>query len=140
MAYDPTDLDPLTDSGRVNIVRLLVGDTDLTEEQLSDEEILYHLNNASDKPSVAAVHVAYSLASKYARLVNTELEGVLKEDYSDLSAQYYTLATRLKAEVTRGNLSVGLPPSLAASGVGADPIFTVDQFDNPRAKETYDGV
>ena len=38
-SYNPTDLDTLTASGRINTVRLLVGDTDTTDQQVQNEEI-----------------------------------------------------------------------------------------------------
>ena len=38
-SYDPTDLDTTTASGRLNTVRLLVGDTDTLDQQKENEEI-----------------------------------------------------------------------------------------------------
>lgn len=132
MAYDPTNLDTLTVSGRVNIVRLYVGDTDTSNEQLSDDEITFFLSISNDSPIEAAISCAYSLGAKYAHLVDTELEGVLKEDYSKLSDNYYKLSAKLRSQSIRGSLGVSLPSGV--SGNTSDPIFTVAQFDNPRAK------
>ena len=38
-SYDATDLGTGTASGRLNSVRLLVGDTDTTDQQVQNEEI-----------------------------------------------------------------------------------------------------
>jgi hypothetical protein len=43
-SYDPTDLDNTTASGRLNIVRLLVGDTDTVDQQVQNEEIAFGLS------------------------------------------------------------------------------------------------
>jgi hypothetical protein len=43
-SYDPTDLDNTTASGRLNIVRLLVGDTDTVDQQVQNEEITFGLS------------------------------------------------------------------------------------------------
>jgi len=126
MAYDPTNLNTTTEAGRVNAVRLWVGDTDSTEEQLTDDEIIYYLGLTDNKIINCAVLVAYSLGAKYARLVDTELEGVLKEDYSKLSENYYRLSSQLKMQSAQGNLSIGLPTGVNT----ATPEFYVGQFEN----------
>ena len=42
-SYDPTDLNTTTASGRLNTVRLLVGDTDTTDQQVQNEEVTFSL-------------------------------------------------------------------------------------------------
>ena len=39
--YDETDLDKTTTSGRLNVVRLLIGDTDTNDQLVKNEEIIY---------------------------------------------------------------------------------------------------
>lgn len=126
MAYDPTNLDTSTEAGRVNAARLWVGDTDTSDEQLTDEEYNFYLGISNDSPIKCAVLVAYALGAKYARLVDTELEGVLKEDYSQLSENYYRLSATLKMQSAQGNLGVSYPSSANTDC----PEFTVDQFEN----------
>ena len=132
MAYDPTDLDRETQSGRVNIVRLLVGDTNTSDVQLTDEEIIYYLGLTNQSPEQSSVLCAYSLGSKYARLVDTELEGVLKEDYSQRSENYFKLSSQLKLQNSRSKLSV----SGGVSGTTSTPQFYIGQFEYPTSEES----
>tara|TARA_R110000824_G_scaffold80100_2_gene201670 strand:- start:1690 stop:2154 length:465 start_codon:yes stop_codon:yes gene_type:complete len=95
-SYDATDLDTETDSGRLNSVRYLVGDTQSIDEQVQDEEIGFALAQTSNSVYNAAAFVASTIASKYSRLVTTQLDGALSADYSDLAKSYRILATELK--------------------------------------------
>ena len=96
--YDPTDLDTSTASGRLNVVRLLVGDTDTTDQQTQDEEIQFALLAESDDVYGAASWVAKALAAKYSRLVDTDLDGQLSEAFSQLREHYSLLASDLDAK------------------------------------------
>jgi hypothetical protein len=136
MAYDPTDIDTSTETGRVNAVRLLVGDTSTTEA-LTDDEILFFLSLANDRVYSAAYYAAYSLGAKYSYLVDTELEGILKESYSDRSKNYFSLAKQLKAQSAAMSMSAkggGISISeMYANWLKPDrvkPKFYVDQFAN----------
>ncbi len=139
--YDPTDLGTSTASERLNSVRLLVGDTDSTDQQVQDEEINFSLTQTNDDVYYAASWVAGVIASKYSRLVNTELEGVLKEEYSDLAQQYRALSTQLKED---GQKFSGSALGVAAGGISITDIeaaredsdrptsaFRMDRFRNP---------
>ena len=125
-SYDPTDLDTTTASGRLNTVRLLIGDTDTVDQQ-----------------------VARAIASKCSRKVNTSLDGALKADYSDLAKQYRTLADDLEYQgKTNGSgSSVGI--GVLAGGITKTGIETVrentdriegsfrrDRFKNPPSYQT----
>ena len=92
-SYDPTNLDTDTSSGRLNVVRLLVGDTDTTDQQIQNEEITFALAQTNDRVYFAAGWAARTIASKYSRQVNTQIDGALSADYSDLAAQYTKLAS-----------------------------------------------
>ena len=105
--YDPTNLDDSTQEGRKNIVRRLIGDTIETDPQLQDEEIYYSLTANNDDVYDAAIWCCRAIAASYARLVNTELDGALREDYSDLVDNYKFLAATLEKEKVRGSASLG---------------------------------
>jgi len=124
--YNATDLTTATSSGRLNSTRLLVGDTDTSAQQVQDEEITFALAQTGENIYNAASFVARLLASKYARLVDTQLDGALMANYSDRAKQYNLLATQL-AEF--GKKASGRSLGVSAGGVPNTPIFTVTQFD-----------
>ena len=72
--YDTGNLATVDEDGRKNIVRLLIGDTDINDPQLQDEAILFALSSNKDNPNVAAIFAINAIISKYARLVNIELD------------------------------------------------------------------
>ena len=106
-SYNATDLGTDTGSGRLNSVRYLVGDTQTSDEQVQDEEIVFALAQTSDNVYNAAAFVANTIASKYSRLVTTKLDGALSSNYSELAKSYRILATELKTLGQRYN-SAGL--------------------------------
>ena len=89
--YDPEQLNRDTPEGRKNIVRLIVGDTEEVDPQVQDEEVLFALDANNDKIYSSALFVVGAIYSKYARLVNTELDEAIREDYSDLLDNYKKL-------------------------------------------------
>ena len=99
--YDETDLTTDTASGRVNSVRLLVGDTDTNDQQVQDEEITFALEQTGNDIYSAASWIAATLASKYSRKVTTELDSAIKAEYSDLSKNYRLLSVTLKQDARR---------------------------------------
>ena len=148
-SYDPTDLDTTTASGRLNTVRLLVGDTDTVDQQVQNEEITFSLSENGNNIYYAAAWSARNIASKYSRKVNTSLDGALKADYSDLAKQYRTLADDLEYQgKTNGSgSSVGI--GVLAGGITKTGIETVrentdriegsfrrDRFKNPPSYQT----
>ena len=96
-SYDATDLDTETASGRLNSVRYLVGDTNSTDEQVQNEEINFALVQTNNNIYNAGAFVASTIASKYSRLVSTQLDGALEADYSNLAQGYRILSADLKA-------------------------------------------
>jgi|TARA_B110000908_G_scaffold131331_1_gene154558 hypothetical protein len=148
-SYDPTDLDTTTASGRLNTVRLLVGDTDTVDQQVQNEEITFSLSENGNNIYYAAAWSARNISSKYSRKVNTSLDGALKADYSDLAKQYRTLADDLEYQgKTNGSgSSVGI--GVLAGGITKTGIETVrentdriegsfrrDRFKNPPSYQT----
>jgi len=86
-SYSAADLSNTTSSGRLNTVRLLVGDTDTTDQQVQNEEINFSLAENNDNTYLSASWIARVISSKYARLVTTKLDGALSSNYSDLDQQ-----------------------------------------------------
>lgn len=142
--YDPTGLDTTTASGRLNVVRLLVGDNNETDQQLQDEEVVFALAQNNNNVYFTAAFCARLLASKYARMVNTQLDGALEAEYSDRIKQYTLLAiqmTDMAKRMSGKNLGVaGGGISKIAIGIAEanpdrpTPAFKVDQFENPDAE------
>ena len=144
-SYDPTDLDNTTASGRLNIVRLLVGDTDTVDQQVQNEEITFGLSENGDNIYLSASWIARAISSKYSRLVTTKLDGALSSEYSDLAKQYQTLADQLEYQGKTNGASVGI----LAGGITKTQIegvrantnriegsFRRDRFKNPPSYQT----
>lgn len=105
-SYDETNLSTDTAAGRLNAVRLLVGDTDTSDPQSQDEEIIFALAQNGDNVYLTASWIARSIAAKYARLVDTDLDGQLNEKYSQLQTHYKGLSDTLEyqGKTTSGGL------------------------------------
>ena len=128
-------------------VRFLIGDTDVSDAGLQDEEIAFALSEAGNDTYLAASLCARALAAKYAALVDTRFESVAS-DYSQLRDNYYALATRLEAQSKKfGSRGLGLPVAggmtysdIEANDLNDDrvqPKFKQDQFANP--PRNYEG-
>jgi glycerate-2-kinase len=144
-SYDPTDLDNTTASGRLNIVRLLVGDTDTVDQQVQNEEITFGLSENGNNIYLSASWIARAISSKYSRLVTTSLSGALSSDYSDLAKQYQTLADQLEYQGKTNGASVGILAGgitkTQVEGVRANTnriegSFRRDRFKNPPSYQT----
>lgn len=139
--YDPSDLVTSTPTGRLNVVRLLVGDNNLHDQQMQDEEIYFALSENNNNVYFSASFCARLLASKYARMVNTQLDGALEAEYSDRIKQYTLLSIQLSELGKRvGGKSIGVSAGgiskteMNAANQNTDrvkPEFTIGQFDNP---------
>lgn len=86
-------------SSTLDKVRWLVGDTDTTDQQLSDEEIAAALVDAGDNPYVAAIICTEALISKYSRLV-TKSVGDLSISYGDIVKNYRSLLGDIRRRST----------------------------------------
>ena len=144
-SYDPTDLNTTTASGRLNTVRLLVGDTDTTDQQVQNEEVTFSLSENGNNIYYSGAWVARAIASKYSRKVNTELSGALKADYSDLVTHYNSLADNLEYQgktsgASVGVLAGGIPKSTVESirqnTNRIEGSFRRDRFKNPPSYQT----
>lgn len=144
-SYDSSNLSESTASGRLNIVRLLIGDTDTTDEQIQDEEVLFALSQGNDNVYVASAWACRVLASKYSRMVDTSLDGALSTKYSDLSKQYTTRAESLEYQGKKSSAAIGIlaggitKTSINAVRANTDRVegsFRRDRFHNPPSYET----
>ena len=133
-SYDPTDLDVSTASGRLNSVRLLVGDTDTNDQQVQDEEITFALSQENDKVYAAASWVAKTLAAKFARYVDVDLDGQLEEKYSQLQKHYSALSKQLESLDKESSASLGV----SAGGINKTIMRTNRRLPN-RPKGFYIG-
>lgn len=130
-SYDSTNLNTDTMSGRLNVIRLLLGDTSQEDQKLQDEEVLYYLGWAGNNVYAAASEAARSLASKYASMVDVTLDSAVTVKYSTLATQYTNLAVQLDQQ----SLKVGAKIGVAAGGLSAG-VFSRDRFKNPLATDT----
>lgn len=133
VTYDPTDL--TEETGQINIVRLMLGDTDIDNAELQDEEIQFYVDKSPDNLYLVASFGASAIASKYAGYVTTELDGALSADYSDLYDRYQNLSTQLR---TDGQKHSGSAFGLYLGGVSTDPNETSYEF--YRGQFHYDKV
>ena len=144
-SYDASNLTTSTANGRLNTVRLLVGDTDILDQQAQDEEILFALGQANNNVYFAAAWIARTVASQYSRKVNISLDGSLSADYTDLAKQYTSLAETLEYQGKKTGAVVGVAAGgITKSGIEAvrgntdrvEGSFRRDRFRNPPSYET----
>ena len=64
-SYEETDLRTTTASGRLNTVRLLLGDTDSNDQQVQNEEIAFALAQNNNNVYYAGAWCARIVAAKY---------------------------------------------------------------------------
>jgi hypothetical protein len=81
-------------------VRFLIGDTDTTKQQLTDEEIAFLLTQSGDNVYLAGASACYAIAADYARLVDKEV-GDLVIDYSQRVEHYMTLGKQLEKQASK---------------------------------------
>lgn len=135
-SYDPSDLDKSTPSGRLNVVRLLVGDTDTTQQQVQDEEINFALLETNNRIYLASAWVANSIASSYARQVDSEIDDTLFAKFSQLHQHYRTLSENLSRDAVRfGDSTFGVK----AGGIKVTEVDTARQDTNRVQPKFADG-
>jgi len=138
--YNSADLVTTTTSGRLNVVRLLIGDNNTLDQQLQDEEVNFALAQNNSNVYSAAEFCARLLASKYSRMVDTQLDGALQAMYSDRIKQYTLLAIQMN---TMAKKMSGKNLGVSGGGISnieitrveqltdrPEPAFKVDQFEN----------
>ena len=112
--YDETNLDSTTAAGRLNVVRLLIGDTDTNDQLIKNEEITFALAQANDNVYFAASWSARTISAQFARRVTTKLDGALSANYSDLAKQYKALSDDLREQGQKYSMTSA---SLKAGGI-----------------------
>lgn len=144
-SYDPTNLTEDTASGRLNVVRLLIGDTDTLHQQLQDSEINFALSQSNDNIYSAGYWACNTLVSKYSRMVTTQLDGALSSNYSDLIQHYLLLSRSMQYQGRSSGASIGVfaggitKSSVEAARANTNRVenaFRMDQFKNPPNYET----
>jgi hypothetical protein len=146
-SYDPNTLNTTTSAGRINTVRLLVGDTDTTDQLVQNEEITFALSQTGDNVYYAAVWTCRAIAAKFSRMVTTTLDGALSANYSDKAKQYNQLAIQIEVQgkktsgkalgVSAGGISVSGMNVVNSTFDRVKPAFGINQFDNPEAGDQY---
>lgn len=146
-SYSASDLTTTTSAGRINTVRLLVGDTDTTDQLVQNEEITFALSQTGDNVYYAAVWICRAIAAKFSRMVTTQLDGALSANYSDKAKQYTQLAIQIEAQgkktsgkalgISAGGISVAAMGVANANPDRVMPAFGVRQFDNVEAGDDY---
>jgi ABC-type lipoprotein release transport system permease subunit len=124
-------------------VRFLVGDTDTTDQLVTDEEIAFAVAQAGNA-GFAAVIVARAVAASFARKSDRSV-GDLSISYSQRFTQYQELAERLEREATfksvspyAGGISVADKEAVANNTDRVTPAMRVGVHDNPGATDTTD--
>lgn len=146
-SYDPTNLNTSSATGRLNSVRLLVGDTDTTDQLVQNEEITFALSQSNDNVYVAAAWICKAIAAKFSRMVDTTLDGALSAKYSTRAKQYQQLAVQVEQQgkkvsgkslgVFGGGVSVTDMTIINEDPDRVKPAFTINQFDNVEAADQY---
>jgi hypothetical protein len=145
--YDETNLDTTTAAGRLNVVRLLIGDTDTNDQLIKNEEITFALAQANDNVYFAGSWSARTISAQFARRVTTKMDGALSANYSDLAKQYKALSADLREQGQKYSMN---STSLRAGGISNTAIdaaqaltdrpsasFSKGQFDNPPNDTQY---
>jgi len=136
--YDPENLDTSTADGRLNVVRLLIGDTIEDDPILQDEEVGFGMTQSLNVYSVAAWCCGV-IAAKFAREVTTTISGTLREQLDQKVNHYSKLQQKLETDAKKfGNtlgVWVGGVNRVAMAVVESDPVrvqprFRIGQFDN----------
>lgn len=112
-------------------VRLLIGDTDVTDALLQDEEIAYLLTQSASNVNVASVRACEAVAARFSRLADTQVDDV-RVSLSQRAKGYRELAATLRGRIATsvslfaGGISVSAKESAEEDTDRVPPIFTRD--------------
>lgn len=113
----------------IDEVRLLIGDTDIDDQQLTNEEIQYYIDTYG--PGVrAAIPGVQGLIAKYSRLVD-QTTGEIQVKWSQRVSNWEALLDQLKDQLRLRNT-----PRPFAGGVSKDDINNREE-DADRVKDTF---
>ena len=135
-SYDEGNLNTDDTLGRLNAVRLLIGDTDTNDQQVQDEEIVFGLAQANNNVYSTGAWMCRTIAAKYSRNVDSEISGALKESASQLQDHYNSLADNLEYQgqklgglgIVAGGITVSSVDGVRANTNRVKPEFNKDQF------------
>lgn len=113
--YDPT-LDTDLDK-----VRFLIGDTDTTSQQLSNEEITFLLADRENNVDQTAIYALDGIIAKYSRKVNVTV-GDVQVQYASMMSQFESVRKRLMARSAKTGIYVG--GMVDSNGEEVKPFFT----------------
>lgn len=121
----------------IDKVRFFVGDTDSSDQLLTDEEIDFALTEGGSVRAAASI-CADRLAAQYARLADLT-EGQLSLKYSQRFQQFRTISASVgsASKVTTiampsaGGIFVADKEATEEDDTLVKPSFTVDMLDNP---------
>jgi len=108
-------------------VRFLVGDTDTSDQQVTDEEIAYAISSEGSVKTAAAF-VCRTIAAKYARFVDKSV-GDLKLSYSQRQTAYIKLAEKFESD---SSISNAAPYAGGISRADKETVETDDDRVDPR--------
>ncbi len=129
-SYISTDL-----SGSREQIRTHIGDTDTTDQLLSDEQIALAETTEGTVGASAALCADW-ISAKYARKADKSA-GDLSISYSQIAKQYADLAKRLRANSSGtllpyfGGISITAKETREEDTDRVKPAFTVDMLDDP---------
>ncbi len=130
--YDSSALSESTAAGRRYIIRLIIGDTDTTDQQLQDEEIDYFLDSNDDALYATSKQCVLALIAKYSREVDTWM-GHTRVERSQRVRNYKNLLEKLESDITRllavmrvGGLVVSEKVSDLTDSDAVQPFFSRD--------------
>lgn len=119
----------------IDRVRLLVGDTDMTDALLQDEEIAFAISQDDDIYKASAI-AARMIASKLSRSVSEVKFDDVSQKFTSPTEQYLKLATTLESQAKTVSTKVSL--GLSAGGLSVAEMTAVRE--NPdRVPGFWDG-
>lgn len=139
-SYSPENLHTDDNGGRLNVVRLLIGDTIEDDQLVQDDEIIFALSQ-SINPYTAASWVCGVIAAKFAREVTTTISGTLREQLSDKINHYSQLQRDLEKQAKKFGSTLGVwagginrfdVANVEQDPTRVEPRFKIGQFDNPQ--------
>lgn len=133
--YDAATFSESSATGRRNIVRLVIGDTNTNEQQLQDEEIDYFLDSVDDSVYQACLRAVRALIAKYSRegdiwMGHTRVERSQRvRNYRTLLEKLETDGSQVIAEMYAGGLSISEKTDLAEDSDAVQPAFKIGMDD-----------
>lgn len=124
-------------------LRFLIGDTNVSSQLLSDEELNYLLFQSSDSTTAAGIEACRRLIAQYARLVD-QRTGDIDIKYSQRIDQFNQLIAQLREGMApvpyMGGISRSDMETVRDDEDRQGPIFAIGQLDNPRESNIDDDM